>query len=258
MPAAAPSPIELRKPAELTAHADAARIPVMAEGDYGAFRADVEERGVRVPLEVTEAGVLLDGRQRLRAACELALATVPVMIVAPADELDYMLRAAVLRRQLTASQRAALAVELRAYDELRSQARERQRANLEKNPEVAALPPRGKTREEAARWASVSPRVVQDVATVREHDAELFERVKRGEVAAGLAARRVRRALRDLEKSVPLPAGPFELVYADPPWQLGHPDGPHAPERHYPTMPLEEIKALELPAADEAVLFPGR
>jgi hypothetical protein len=36
-----------------------------------------------------------------------------------------------------------------------------------------------------------------------------------------------------------MPEGPFELIYADPPWQLGNPDGEHAPENHYPTMPIQ-------------------
>jgi N6-adenosine-specific RNA methylase IME4 len=81
--------------------------------------------------------------------------------------------------------------------------------------------------------------------------------VKAGELGAALAARRVRRALRDqaLPAPAPLPEGPFELIYADPPWQLGNPDGPQAPENHYPTMPTEEICALSVPAAEKAVLF---
>src|SRR5207244_4152766 len=34
-----------------------------------------------------------------------------------------------------------------------------------------------------------------------------------------------------------------------------NPDGPLAPENHYPTMATEEICALPVPAAEEAVLF---
>jgi hypothetical protein len=69
-----------------------------------------------------------------------------------------MLRAAILRRQLTASQRAALAVELQQYRELEAEGRARQRANLRQLAEVATLPPRGKTRDLAAAWAGVSAR----------------------------------------------------------------------------------------------------
>src|SRR5205823_14858185 len=124
-------------------------------------------------------------------------------------------------------------------------------------PDVAISPPRGKTRDAAAAWAGVGARTLQDAATVQEHDPDSFERVKAGELGAALAARRVRRGLRDraLPAPPPLPEGPFELIYADPPWQLGNPDGPQAPENHYPTMPTEEICALPVPAAEEAVLF---
>lgn len=46
------------------------------------------------------------------------------------------------------------------------------------------------------------------------------------------------------------------MIYADPPWRLaGSPDSSRAVENHYPTMPLAEIKALQIPAADNAILF---
>jgi N6-adenosine-specific RNA methylase IME4 len=199
----------------------------------------------------------LDGHQRLRAACELGLDRLSVRVVAPDDEVVYLLLAALRRRQLTASQKAALALELVSYEELRAQARVRQRQNLLQHTEVATLPPRGKTREHLAEIAGVSARTAQDVISVYEGDPALFEQVKAGAVAAPLAARRVRRAKRDAAcpPAPPLPQDPFAIVYADPPWQLGNPDGPFAPENHYPTMPLEEIKELTVPAAEDALLF---
>ncbi|HYZ76062.1 MAG TPA: MT-A70 family methyltransferase, partial [Gaiellaceae bacterium] len=214
--------------------------------------------GLLVPLEITMAGVVLDGLQRLRAACELGLERLPVRVLAPDDELGYMLRAALLRRHLSQSQRAAVALDLLPVDELRAQARERQRANLRSSgAEGATLPPRGKTRDRLATWAGVSARTLQDAASVRDRDPALFEQVKRGDLAAHQAARRVQRNDRDqqLPAAPPLPDGSFELVYADPPWQLGNPDGPYAPENHYPTLPLEEIKQLAVPAAEQALLF---
>ena len=50
-------------------------------------------------------------------------------------------------------------------------------------------------------------------------------------------------------------ARPFELIYADPPWQLGNPDSDYAPEQHYPTLPLDQIAALTVPAAEDALLY---
>jgi N6-adenosine-specific RNA methylase IME4 len=229
----------------------------MRRAEYAEFLADIAANGVETPLEVTAAGVVLDGHHRLRAARELGLESVPVRIVSPVDELAYMLRMAIMHRQLEKGQRAALVVELAGVEQLRADARKRQRANLRNQPEVATLPPRGKTRDLLAPQAQVSPRLMHEVLLVHEADPVLFERVKAGELAADTAARRVRRARRDQElaPSPPLPRGPFELVYADPPWQLGNPDGPWAPENHYPTLSLEAISALAVPAAECAVLF---
>jgi N6-adenosine-specific RNA methylase IME4 len=67
-----------------------------------------------------------------------------------------------------------------------------------------------------------------------------------------------------------LPDGPFDVVYADPPWRYGdgvvtsgvNRDGSHAGrvrsiDSHYPTMPLEDIHAMPIPdmASPDAVLF---
>jgi N6-adenosine-specific RNA methylase IME4 len=230
----------------------------MTQAENDELRRDIERRGLQVPLEVTPRRVVLDGRGRLRAALELGLPSVPVRVVGPPDEPEYMLLAALTRRQLTPSQRAALALELANLEQLRAAGRQRQHRNLRQNrSERATLPARGRTRDRIAELAGASPRTAQDAITVYEHDPELFQRVKAGKLAANQAARMVQRRIRDaaLPAAPPLPEGPFELVYADPPWQLGNPDGPWAPENHYPTMPLEEIAALQIPAAANAVLF---
>lgn len=250
-------PPERRRVAELRPHPQAGEVPPLAAEEYGAIKADISERGLQVPLEVTAEGVVLDGHVRLRAALELNLDTVPVRVVAPADELEYMLLAAIERRQLSISQRAALVVELDQYRHEQDKARQRRLANLRQNTEVADLPPRGKTRDLAANRAGVSPRTIQSAATVHEHDPDLFAKVKAGKLAVHAAERRVRRRLRDeaLPAPPPLPSGPFDLIYADPPWQLGSPDSRYAPENHYPTMTLEEIEGLHVPAADDAILY---
>jgi N6-adenosine-specific RNA methylase IME4 len=232
-------------------------VPPLSAGEQQALAAHVARQGaVLVPLEITSEGVVLDGHARLRAALELPLALVPVRIVACQNELEYMLDAALQRRHLDPSQKAALIVERDHYQQARAQAAQRSRANLNNSPEVAKLPPRGKTRDLAARQGC-SARTIQDVATVHQHDPELFQQIKEGRLAANVAARRVRRTRRDaqLPEAGPMPDGLFELVYADPPWQLGNPDGAHAPENHYKTRPLQEIKEEQPPVTKNAVLF---
>jgi N6-adenosine-specific RNA methylase IME4/ParB-like chromosome segregation protein Spo0J len=245
-------------PGSLRAHPLAAAVPAMAAREFQALREDVRRHGVVVPLEVTPELVLLDGRQRLAAAIAAGTVAVPVRVVEVVDALDYMLRAAILRRNLSSSQRAALAVDLDAHRQRVETGRVRRLGNLRQNrPEVAALPPRGRSRDAAAEWAGVSARTIQDVIAVQQHDPVLFERLKSGEVQAALAARRVRRTLRDKKQKPagPLPEGPFDVLYGDPPWQLGNPDGRWAPENHYSTLPPCQICALSPPSANDAILF---
>jgi len=248
--------LEWRRTGELRPHQHT-ELPPLSTLARAALEADIGKRGIVEPLEITRQGVVLNGRERLAAAQQLGEEQVPVRIVEPVDELEHIILAALQRRHLSASQRAALALELDRYRELKAAAEQRRRQNLRQHAEEAGSPPRGKTRDHVAAWAGVSARTVQDAATVQEHDPDLFEQVKAGRLAADLAARRVRRGLRDhnLPPAPPLPEGPFELIYADPPWQLGNPDGVNAPENHYPTMPLRDIKQLQPPASEHAVLF---
>jgi N6-adenosine-specific RNA methylase IME4/ParB-like chromosome segregation protein Spo0J len=243
---------------ELRLHQRAEIVPEMSAEEYAPFVADIAERGILSPLEVTAAGVILDGRARLRAARELGFDHVPTRIVEPEDEAEHMLRSALRRRHLSASQKAALALELADYHLVRQQADQRRRANLRQATDVATSPPRGeRSREYAARVSGAGARTVQDAATVREADPALFAAIKAGTLPAHRAAQRVRRERRHAEigPAPQLPSGRFDLIYADPPWQLGNPQAEYAPENYYPTLSLEEIKELPVPASENACLF---
>lgn len=89
------------------------------------------------------------------------------------------------------------------------------------------------------------------VGTWRERVSEETERVTTNLLREG--ARAERSAAR---VAPPLPKGRFRLLYADPPWRYEHVETEsRAIENQYPTMPLETICALAVPAADDAVLF---
>lgn len=249
---------ETRSPKDLRAHRQAALVPSMTVAEAEALQVDIALRGIVVPLEITEAGVVLDGRHRHRAALALDLDEVPVRLVEPPDEVEYMLLAAVQRRQLTASQRAATVLELDEYREKRDQAATRRQANLRHSRlDVAGLPHRGRSRDHAARLAGVSPRLVQQAISVRDRDPVLFQDVKAGGVPLQRAVKQLEREARyaEIGPSPPIPEGRFDLVYADPPWQLGSPASAWSPEQHYPTLATEAICELAVPAAEQAVLF---
>ena len=63
----------------------------------------------------------------MRIAQELGHEEIAVRLITPPDEVEDMLRAALVRRQLTASQRAAVALKVVPYQQLREQATARAR-----------------------------------------------------------------------------------------------------------------------------------
>src|SRR5262249_19194043 len=115
----------------LRPHPQATRVPALTREEYAMLLADIEQRGILTPLEITGKRVVLDGHQRLRAAHDLDLDRVPARVVVPdEDEVAYLLLAALRRRQLTPSQRAALALELEEIKEAKQAGRRRSLANL--------------------------------------------------------------------------------------------------------------------------------
>jgi 16S rRNA G966 N2-methylase RsmD len=115
-----------RRVDELREHPLSSVIPRMRADEWRFFLEDVRERGILEPLHLAPDGkTVLDGRHRLEAAREVKIDIVPTVIVdlQGRSELEYMLRAAILRRHLSDDQRAVLAAQL--YKELSRQARSR-------------------------------------------------------------------------------------------------------------------------------------
>jgi N6-adenosine-specific RNA methylase IME4 len=96
---------------------------------------------------------------------------------------------------------------------------------------------------------------------------DLIERAKGGEeVTAKHVAKKLQRDARERDLASATQAASqalgekrYGVLYADPPWKFEVYNADtgldHAADAHYPTMPTDQIKALPVPAADDAVLF---
>ena len=79
---------------------------------------------------------------------------------------------------------------------------------------------------------------------------------------AGGVSKAIERAQYPLHEAVappPLLAGQYSVIYADPPWRYED-TGLQSPDRaieanHYPTMSLEDICAMDIPADDDSMMF---
>lgn len=103
-------------------------------------------------------------------------------------------------------------------------------------------------------WAEVPVTVVEAAEEEPEEYGHLVEQMDRsGKVAGAFRRLTVLRQVKDLETAPPgLPAGPFQVIVADPPWR--YESGNSLP---YPTMDIEEIKAMRVCdiADEDAILW---
>ncbi|MGC8569634.1 MAG: ParB N-terminal domain-containing protein [Nitrososphaeria archaeon] len=254
--------------------------PDMEPEEYEKLKEDIKEHGLLEPIVVKD-GEIIDGKHRYRACMELGIEPKFVELPDGISPLEYVIAKNLHRRHLTKDQRAVIAQEILPL--LEEEARHRSMANLKpfksaQSSEVPNLAPLGKSRDIAGKMLDVGHTYVSMAKAVLKKAPELREPIMKGQLKL-LEAKRiaelpeekrrivlekkledpkrdVRVIIREinnrekLERTPPMPEGKYQVIYADPPWKFEFSSSePRTVENHYPTMELEEIKALKVPAA---------
>ena len=95
-------------------------LPELTGQEYAALKADVAARGVLIPVEVDQHGAVLDGHHRLRAVADLRADGHRVsdpprlvrVVTGDADRVAHVLAVNLVRRHLSAAQRAGVVTRL--------------------------------------------------------------------------------------------------------------------------------------------------
>jgi hypothetical protein len=95
----------------LEVHPIAKVFPAMGEAEFQQFKRDIEAHGQRDDI-VIHNGLLLDGRNRLRACIELGIDPQITELIGESNPVAYVVSKNLHRRQLTESQRAMVAAEI--------------------------------------------------------------------------------------------------------------------------------------------------
>lgn len=188
-------------------HEAAALFPAMSDEDVQALADDIRSQGLIEPITLFE-GAVLDGRSRLRA-CEIA-SIAPRFITWDGDDpYAHAVSLNLHRRHLNASQKAAIAADIReVYDR---QAKERQSAAgrsaapgrpAEKDAPKVAEVSKGESRDQAAKAVGVNHTYVDMATEIKEEAPELHEAVKAGKATVRDAHKVVRqkRALKQRDE----------------------------------------------------------
>jgi N6-adenosine-specific RNA methylase IME4 len=258
-----------------TFHPAANIFPLMTGVEFDALVADIKARGLVHPI-VEIGNTILDGRNRY-LACNQAGVRIRTVKYTGNDPVGYVLSANLERRHLNEGQRAMVAARM---------------ANMGEGRPEATSQIRLVSQAEAAERLSVGISSVKQAKVVRNSRNEaLIARVDAGEVAVSLAATIAKlppedqadvlrqpeakmatriKLLRRVEREVGLASATraasaaigsklYGVIYADPPWRFE----PYSREtgldrsadNHYPTMTIDALRVLAVPAADNAVLF---
>lgn len=132
--------------------------------DFDALKEDIRKNGIKTELHITPDYVVLCGHQRLKAAKELGLKTIPCKIVSglktEEQEKEYIIKDNLLRRHLTTEQRMLLFAELsRLYEVGRGGDRKSEKI---KDAKSASLIPKESVSEKTAREVGVSPSTIDN------------------------------------------------------------------------------------------------
>ena len=162
----------------MESHPIANIFPMMSNEALIELSKDITSNGLGIPILLYE-GKILDGRNRYQA-CDLAGIEPEYTEYEGDDPLGYVLSLNLHRRHLTASQRAALAVEV-ANMAQGGDRKSNQTAKLQSDI----------SRSEAAEKLDVSERYVNEAKKIQRESPEHFDKVKSGELSLQQAKRKM-------------------------------------------------------------------
>lgn len=274
----------------IPAHPAADLFPLLPDDELRDLADDIAANGLHEPVWLHPDGRILDGRNRYKA-CELA-GVEPTFRTWNGDgsPVIFVVSLNLKRRHLTSSQRAMAALDAEALlaEEVAEQKREANRVAAlrrygsdqdealpgaaEQVPQLIGEPEDPHKREashRAAQLLGTNRQYVSDAKKLNAERPDLAQKVKAGElsipeakkainverVEAKRAEQRERTAALAATEVPPLERR-YAVIYADPPWRYEHAISTSREiENHYPTMAHEDIAALDVPAADDAILF---
>jgi N6-adenosine-specific RNA methylase IME4/ParB-like chromosome segregation protein Spo0J len=252
--------------------------PPMPEDQFNSLIDSIRDHGLLTPIMLHE-GKILDGRHRYKACINLGIEP-SFEEYEGEDALGYVIALNLSRRHLDESQRAMIAGRLSTLKHGESKST-RSKGSIEPS---AAL-----TRVEAGQKLNVGKESVKRARKVLEHGTtELAQAVDAGQITVSVAAKiseldhkqqaqvmadpkpeqaikKIARqekeqelAERTIIQTMHSEGKLYGVIYSDPPWKyetFSENGMDRSADNHYPTMSMFEMMTLDVPAADDCVLF---
>jgi N6-adenosine-specific RNA methylase IME4 len=250
-------------------------MPPLSAEEYAELKADIEARGVLVPVEYDEAGEVLDGHHRVQICDELGITEWPRVVrlgLSDAGKLTHARQLNLARRHLDReAKRALIAQQLRETPQLSNRQIARDlgcddktvstvREMLEESAEIPHFSERIDPRTGNASQPAERPSAYRYVDPTPAGQRAIVEGSREIRAAKQEERREERLAVvATLAQPTPdLPFGRYPVLYVDPPWRYEFAESEsRAIENQYPTMELDDICALPVGdiATADSILF---
>jgi N6-adenosine-specific RNA methylase IME4 len=222
-------------------------------GDLSGLKRSIVENGLITPLACTPAGKLLAGRRRFAVLRELGWPKAPFIVIQPRDEghaYKIMLEENTERKPVTDPEYAGLIEQYKSICQLRVETMCAAHIR-ETDDETKPYFSQEMVAAELGIDRSTVARALQVAEIVKEHPE--WAHLKGKQI---LREAKLEDQITGLER-VDRPKGEFDVIVCDPPWPY---DGEYDPDHQreappYPTMDIEDIMGLKMPAASDCVLW---
>lgn len=243
-------------------------IPPLTAEERAGLETSILSEGCRDAI-VTWGDIIIDGHNRYEICTEhgVPFKTMSKEFNNRQDVVEWIILNQFGRRNLPAYERARLALRLKPV--FAEKAKERQNLGLKSDEGQ-------RTDEAIGKLAGVGRDTINKVERIeRLASEEMKAELARGEISINEADKRVKEAIAKekrqeaIAEQIKQPrSGSFvdiyntdkkyRVIYADPPWSYNDKldtTKSGGAVKHYPTMPLEDICAIPVPAEKNAVLF---
>jgi len=255
-------------------------IPALSAEEYAQLEANILEEGIREPI-ITWNGFIIDGHNRYDIAqrFDVEYKTISKYFSSEESVKEWMILNQFGRRNLSNYQRSVLALELE--DLFSKKAKENQAIQYKGNSlkQISAEVKPIETRNELSKVASVSHDTISKVKKIQEKaPEEVKAKLATGEVSINAAYKEIKKEEKKDERDKKIQEvkqkietenlttldKKYHVIAIDPPWAYNEKGGFSSDDYDaqsnrgavdYPTMTIEQIKKIELPTADDSVLF---
>ena len=257
-----------------------ALIPPLTSEEFKQLERNILEEGIRDPL-VTWNGILVDGHNRYRIAQEhdMNYVTVEKQFADMNAVKEWMINNQFGRRNLPAYERGKLALRLKdIYSQKAKETKAEKVSHYRQTGEVCQISDKPDTKKDLAKIANVSHDTINKIEKIESKASEeVKQKLSVGTMSINEAYKEIKKEEKKVERVeliqkqiidieeglLPDLVGLFDVVSVDPPWPYegdsknitSFDSVGRRVSNPYPEMSIKQIKSIELPLMENAVVL---